>query len=203
VGLYRDQVLPRALDWVMRKPEFSELRRRVTSGLGGQVLEIGFGSGLNVPHYPGAVERVVAIDPSRLGRRLARERLAVSSVPVEFVELDGDRYPLAAGSFDAVLSTWTLCTIPDAAAALREVRRVLAPGGSFRFLEHGLSPDPAVAKWQRRLTPLHRLWAGGCRLDVDIAALVRSAGFELASLETYPFEKVGRLAGWTYQGVAR
>jgi ubiquinone/menaquinone biosynthesis C-methylase UbiE len=203
MGFYADHILPRGIDWMMGKPAFSELRRRVTPGLSGRVLEIGFGSGLNLPHYPDTVDRIYALDPATLGRKLARKRLAASPIPVEFIAFDADRYPLETASIDAVLSTWTLCTIPNAAEVLAELRRVLVPGGRFHFLEHGLSPDARTAKWQSRVTRIHRLWTGGCRLDVDIAALVRSAGFDLVSLDNYAFEKAGRLAGWTYEGIAR
>lgn len=203
MGLWGEHILPRLIDRVMRGPEFAELRRETVRGLSGRVLEVGFGSGLNLPHYPRAVESVVAIDPARVGRELAAARIEALHCPIEFVDADRGGYPLDSGSFDAVLTTWTLCTLPDARAALREMRRVLASEGRFHFLEHGRSPDPRTARWQRRITPLHRLWAGGCRLDVDIGALVRDADFEIESLDTFAFEKAGRLAGWTYAGTAR
>ncbi len=203
MGLYADHILPRGIDWVMGKPEFTELRRRVTPELAGTVLEVGFGSGLNLPHYPETVERLLAIDPATVGRKLARPRLEASPVPVEFVELGDGTYPVDAASVDCVLSTWTLCTIPDLPAALAEMRRVLVPGGRLVFLEHGLSPVARVARWQRRITPFHRLWAGGCRLDVPIDERIREAGFKVERLENYAFEKAGRLAGWTYEGTAR
>src|SRR5262249_7879210 len=155
------------------------------AGLDGEVAEIGFGSGLNVPHYPPAVRRVRAVDPATLGRKLAAERLAAAQVEVEFVGLDGQRLPLADHSVDHVLATWPLCSLPRPALALAEIRRVLRPGGALHFVEHGRHPDPQVARWQDRLTPLQRRVAGGCHLNRPIDALVRSSGLELTKLTNY------------------
>lgn len=205
MGPWRRWLLPRVFDVAMRGPEFSELRRRVAPEVRGTVLEVGFGSGLNLPHLagpPDGVERLLALDPVRAGRRLARARIAAAPFPVEFVDAAAGELPLDAGSVDAVLSTWTLCAVPDPARFLAELARVLRPGGTLAFVEHGASPDPAVLRRQRRLSPLNRL-VFGCRLDVPVGDVVRAAGFELARLDTYAFAKVGRTAGWTYEGVAR
>lgn len=202
MGLYRDWILPRCIDWALGAPEFAELRREVTPGLAGRVLEIGFGSGRNLPFYPPEVERVLALDPQTAGRRLAAKRLREADVPVEFVELGEDgSYPLADGSVDSVLSTWTLCSIADLARALAEVRRVLVPGGRFHFLEHGRAPDARVARWQRRLNPVQRVVAGGCRLDLDPEPPLRGAGLELTDLESF-YARGPRVASYTYRGVA-
>ena len=172
MGWYADHVLPRLTDLVMRRRELTEIRARVAAELGGEVLEIGFGSGLNVPHYPPTITRVRAVDPATVGRRLAAGRVADSPVPVEYVGLDGQALPLESASVDHVLTTWTLCTIPDVAAALGEIDRVLRPGGRFHFVEHGRSPDPDVARWQDRLTPLQWRLAGGCHLNRRIDDLI-------------------------------
>jgi ubiquinone/menaquinone biosynthesis C-methylase UbiE len=185
MGWYVDRVVPRITDLALRGRELGEIRARVCAGLEGEVLEVGFGSGLNVPHYPPAVRRVQAVDPATVGRRLAAERLAASPVPVEFVGLDGARLPLEDGSVDHVLTTWTLCTIPDVERALAEVRRVLRPGGSLHFVEHGLAPQPRLARWQHRLTPIQRRVFAGCHLDRPIDALVERAGLRLTALDTY------------------
>ena len=160
-----------------------ELRRDVCAGLRGRVLEIGFGSGLNVGLYPAAVTRVDAVEPSDLAWELSTARRAQSAVPVERVGLDGQRLAAADGTYDAVLSTFTLCTIPDVDAALAEVRRVLRPGGTLHVLEHGLAPDPRVARWQRRLNPLQGLVAGGCHLSRDVTALITAAGLRIERLD--------------------
>lgn len=185
MGWYTDRLLPRIIDRMMRGPELDEVRARVAAPLRGDVLEIGFGSGLNVPHYPAGVSRVLAVDPATLGRRLAASRLAASPVPVEFVAMDGQTLPLPDDSVDHALTTWTLCSIPDAGRALAEIRRVLRPAGALHFAEHGRSPDPRVARWQDRLTPLQRRVAGGCHLGRPIADLVAAAGFELTRLDKY------------------
>ena len=148
-------------------------------------MEVGFGSGQNVPHYPSGVDQVVAVDPATLGRKLAVGRVSASRVPVEYVGLDGASLPLESGTIDHVLVTWTLCTIPEAENALGEVRRVLRSGGQLHFVEHGLSPDPGVAKWQHRLTPLQRRIAGGWNLDRPIDRLIDGAGLSVTKLDTY------------------
>jgi ubiquinone/menaquinone biosynthesis C-methylase UbiE len=201
MGIYREQVLPRVTNLVMGSSDHVPIRRRVCDGLSGEVVEIGFGSGLNVPHYPDSVTRVYAIDPAVLGRRLAAERLAKSRVPVEFVGLDGQAFPVESESVDHVLSTWTMCTIPDISRALAEIRRVLRPNGSLHFVEHGLSPDARVARWQHRLTPLQRKIFGGCHLDRPIGELIAGSGLRVDTLETYyvPGTKVD---GYTFEGRA-
>jgi ubiquinone/menaquinone biosynthesis C-methylase UbiE len=144
---------------------------------------------------------VLAVDPATVGRALAARRVAASPVPVDYVGLDGQRLPLEAERVDHVLVTWTLCTIPDVAGALQEIRRVLRPGGRLHFAEHGRAPDPGVARWQDRLTPLQRRWAGGCHLNRPIDRLVEAGGFELASLETF-YARGPRVMAYVYEGVA-
>lgn len=201
MGFYADQVLPRFIDLVMSRGELTPIRARVAASLDGDVLEIGFGSGLNVPHYPSAVNHVQAVDPATLGRKLAAKRIAGSSVPVEYVDLDGQALSLPSASVDHVLTTWTLCTIPDIDRALSEIRRVLRPGGLFHFVEHGRSPDPKVAGWQDRLTPFQRRVAGGCHLNRPIDQLVLRSGLELVRMENY-YAKGRRAFGYMFEGVA-
>jgi ubiquinone/menaquinone biosynthesis C-methylase UbiE len=151
MALYREQVLPRVQDRMMGREPNRAIRSRVCEGLAGSVLEVGFGTGLNVRYYPSEVTHVVAIEPSTVCRRIAEPRIARSSTPVEFGGLTGERLDLPSDEFDAVLMTWTLCTIPDAESALAEMRRVLKPGGTLHFVEHGHAPNDKVARWQRRL----------------------------------------------------
>lgn len=202
MGFWERQVVPRVINVMMGTKGFAKLRARTTRGLAGEVVEVGFGSGLNVPHYPDTVTKVYAVDPSEVGRRLAANRVAASPIPVESVGLDGESLPLGDHSVDAALSTWTLCTIPHPQAALREIARVLKPGGRLHFIEHGHAPDERVQRWQRRLNPLQKRIAGGCHLDRRIDELMVDAGFEFAELNT--FYVVGpKSMSFMYAGQAR
>lgn len=177
--LWRDQLLPRLIDVTLRTGQVSKWRRKCLQGIGGVVVEPGFGSGLNIAHMPAEVTKVYAIDPAVLGQKLAADRVAASPIDVEYVGLDGQRLSLDDESCDAGLLTFTLCTIPDSVAALAELRRVIKPGGTLHFVEHGAAPDAAVKKWQDRFTPLQKRVADGCHLNRPIAALITDAGFVL------------------------
>lgn len=202
VGFYSDQILPRIINRVLDGGEFREIRGRVSAGLSGAVLEVGFGSGLNVPHYPTQIGRVLAVDPATVGRKLAAARVAATSVPVEYIDLDGGSLPVESATIDHVLITWTMCTIPDINSALSEMRRVLIPGGHMHFVEHGLSPDPNVAKWQDRITPFQRWWAGGCHLNRPIDRLIEEAGFEVDRMDTYYVRKGPKPMSYMFEGSA-
>ena len=201
MGLYREQVLPRVIDRVCGTSELREWRVEATRGLTGRVVEVGFGSGLNVGLYPRDVELVLAVEPSVVARRLSDRRIARSAVPVTHIGLDGQTIPLDDESCDSALCTFTMCTIPDARQALDEVRRVLRPGARFHFLEHGLSPDPGVAAWQRRLEPLQMRLADGCHLTREPASLVSDAGFAVEQL-TQHYAKGPKPWSWFSSGVA-
>jgi ubiquinone/menaquinone biosynthesis C-methylase UbiE len=183
MGLYARHVLPRLIDLVMQAPPQAAERARIVPRARGRVIEIGFGSGLNLALYGGDVTGVAAVDPSRELWQLARPRVAHARFPVEFTEASAERLPFEPASFDTAVTTWTVCSIPDAAAALRELRRVLAPDGALLFIEHGRAPDASVRAWQARLTPLWRRIAGGCHLDRPIADLVTAAGFRIEHLD--------------------
>jgi SAM-dependent methyltransferase len=202
MGLYGEQILPRCINLACGLKGVVPLRRRVCQGLEGEVLEIGFGSGLNVPFYPDAVSRVAAIEPVDTGWKLAAGRVRASSVPVERAGLDGQRLPFEDDSYDAALSTWTLCTIPDVAAALSEVRRVLRPGGTLHFLEHGLAPDESVRRWQRRLEPVQKRLFGGCHLTRPIVDLITGAGFTVADVDVFYEEDTPKFLGASSLGLA-
>jgi ubiquinone/menaquinone biosynthesis C-methylase UbiE len=185
VGFYAEQVVPRLVEWTLGTSGFDTYRKRTTEGLSGRVVEIGFGSGLNLPHYPAAVEQVLAVEPAHVARQRAERRIRAAAVPVEHVGLDGQVLPLDDASCDAALCTFTLCTVPDPSQALAELLRVLKPSGTVHFLEHGLSPDPGVAKWQRRFEPIQRRVADGCHLTRDPSSLVEQAGFVMQRNEQH------------------
>jgi ubiquinone/menaquinone biosynthesis C-methylase UbiE len=185
MGFYGERVLPRVIDRALSERTTGELRERVCAGLAGEVVEIGFGSGRNVPHYPAAVTGVAAVEPSGLAWQLAQSRLRASTVPVRQSGVDGQRLSFADGTFDCALSSWTLCTVPDAGAALAELRRVLRPGGALHFVEHGLAPDEGVQRWQHRLEPLQKRVFGGCHLTRPVVGMLTAAGFRITAVDSF------------------
>ena len=200
VRFYDEQVLPRVIDVLCGSKMFGRIRADACRDLHGDVVELGFGSGTNLPFLPEAVTGVWTVEPSQGAMKIARKRIATSRVPVHVGDLDGARLGFPDDRFDAALSTMTLCTIPDVAGALHEVRRVLKPGAFLHFAEHGLSPDPKVARTQHRLNGLEQRFAGGCNLDRDHEALVTEAGFEITELHRFALK--GPKA-WSYMYLGR
>jgi ubiquinone/menaquinone biosynthesis C-methylase UbiE len=188
MGVYQDHVLPRVINVACGMRLTRPLRQRVCDGLVGDVVEIGFGSGLNVPFYPAAVKSIAAVEPADLGWRLASKRVSASDVPIQRAGLDGESLPFEDDRFDAALTTWTLCTIPDVDRALLELRRVLKPGRPVHFVEHGLAPDERIRRRQRRFEPMQKRLFGGCHLTRQVVDLFTAAGFEIAEVETF-YEK--------------
>lgn len=182
MAIYRHHILPRLINWVMGQALLGEARSRVVGQARGRVLEIGIGSGRNLPFYGAAADEIVGIDPSAELLAMARHAAAESPRPVTLVERSAERLPFEDDSFDTVVVTWSLCSIPDPSAALMEARRVLKPAGELRFVEHGLAPAPGVQRWQHRLTPLWSRCSGGCHLDRKMDDLIRAAGFEITDL---------------------
>ncbi len=203
MGFYSERILPHCIDLACGVKDLVPARQRIAGKLSGTVLEIGFGSGLNLPYLPAAVTHVLAVDPSERARAIGRQRIESALCPVEFVGLDAEKLQLADGVADTALTTFTLCTIPMAEQALREVKRVLKPGGQLFFLEHGRSPDAAVARWQDRLNGMQGFFCGGCQLNRDIPSMLQSAGFQLESLEVGYLPRVPRTHGYIYSGSAR
>ena len=202
MGWWNDRVVPRVVDRALKGKETGALRDRVCAGLHGRVLEVGFGGGLNIRSYPPEVTAVDAVEPSDLGWELSERRRARTPLPIERVGLDGERLEAEDATYDGALVTFTLCTIPDAVTALREVRRVLKPGASLHFLEHGISDDPKVAAWQRRLDPFQRRIAGGCHLTRDPAVMMEEVGLSVVQVEQ--IDLPGAPRAWTtgFLGVA-
>jgi SAM-dependent methyltransferase len=182
MGLYRRYLAPRVVDAVCSPPALGAWRARVVADLVGNVVEIGFGTGRNLPYYPSDVTKITAVEPSSIMRTKAQRRIDAQSIPVEFGGLDGQDLDLADNVFDAAVVTFSLCTIPDPLRALHELRRVVRPGGELRILEHGLSPDDSVARWQRRLDGFEQRVADGCHLTRDASSLVTSSGWVIADI---------------------
>ena len=190
------------MDRVMRAPRFQEQREQALASVSGKVLEIGFGTGLNLPHYPSTVTWLTAIEPGHLLDKRVADRSANLAMPVEIFRYRAEALPWEDQRFDYAVSTWTLCTIGDPLRALREVRRVLKPGGKFVFLEHGRSDDPKVAKWQTILNPLQQVFACGCNLNRRIDRLIEDGGFTVERLDRFVMDGLPRPGADMYRGVA-
>ena len=184
MSLYNDHILPHVINLAMRNRELRPYRERVLSQAHGRVLEIGIGSGLNLPLYGARVEAIVGLDVAPRLLAMAAEAATRSRIPVTLVTGSAQAMPIDRGSIDTLVTTWTLCSIPDAMAALAEMRRVLKPGGQLLFVEHGLAPEERVRKWQNRLTPIWKRIGGGCHLNRPIRALIQGAGFRISRLDT-------------------
>jgi ubiquinone/menaquinone biosynthesis C-methylase UbiE len=202
MGLYRDHILPHLIHLSMRQRNLAVYRARVLPAAQGRVLEIGIGSGLNLPFYGATVEQVIGLDPSPKLLAMAREAARRTSISLELIENSAEAIPLYNRSIDTVVTTWTMCSIPDARRALGEMRRVLKPGGHLLFVEHGRSPDPSVRRWQDRLTPLWRRVGGGCHLNRAIGELIEEAGFRIERLET-GYMRGPKPMTFMYEGSAR
>ena len=198
---YGRWILPRLLDWTMSGEPYATYRQQLLAPLSGQVLEIGFGTGLNLAYYPQTVTSLTVIDPNPGMVAVARSRILETALPITSEPLRGEALSMPDSSFDWVVSTWTLCSIAQVEQALQEIRRVLKPDGHFAFIEHGLSPDPELQVWQHRLTPLQKRIADGCHLDRAIADLIQKF-FTLESLETFYAENTPKVGGYFYRGVA-
>ena len=203
MGFYAKYLFPHLMDWAMGTRKFQDQRREALKTLYGEVLEIGFGTGLNIPHYPPTIAKVLALEPACLLPSAVAKRMAASPIPVQLVRGSAEHLPFKDRRFDCVVSTWTLCTIPDVAAALREIRRVLKPSGHYVFLEHGRSDIPRIAQWQDRLNPLQQHIGVGCNMNRPIDRLIAGAGLRLPHLDRFVMPGIPRLVGEMYRGTAR
>lgn len=203
MGFYENRVLPFMIDKACAGPPILKQREKVVPGAEGRVLEVGMGSGINLPYYdPARVEFVWGLEPSEGMRRLAAQRIEAAPFEVRLLDLPGESIPLDDASVDTVLLTFTLCTIPDFRTALAQMRRVLKPGGKLLFCEHGEAPDESVRKWQNRINPLWKRIAGGCNLNRPIPHCLEEAGFVVHDLETLYLPNTPRIAAFNYWGRA-
>jgi ubiquinone/menaquinone biosynthesis C-methylase UbiE len=202
MGFYSKVIVPFLCDFGLDRPFVEKYRRELLADAGGDILEIGFGTGLNLPCYPSRVRKITSVDPNVGMYRLARKRVKKTGIEVDQRVLGSERLPFEEGTSDCVVSTFTLCSIADVAQAVGEVHRVLKEGGKFLFLEHGLSPQSNVQKWQHRLNWLQMRLAGGCHLDRDMRALVTAQPFASVKLDEFYIEKTPKTHGYMYQGIA-
>lgn len=204
MGFYDKHILPRVINCACATKPIMKQRDKVVPLATGTVLEIGIGTGLNLPYYDAAkVERLIGLDPSEKSWELAGERAAHLDFDVEFIGLSGEHIPLDENSVDTVLVTYALCTIPDPVVALHGMARVLRPGGSLIFCEHGKAPDKAVRKWQDSVNPLWRRLLGGCNLNRDIPEVLRAGGFDAIDLQSSYLPGTPKFAGYNFWGSAR
>jgi ubiquinone/menaquinone biosynthesis C-methylase UbiE len=201
MSFYSRRILPYLLDWAMADPTLAKYRQALLADVQGTVLEIGFGTGLNLAYYPEQVQKLVAIDANPGVHRLAEKRIASAPIAVDHQVLNGETLPMADNTFDSVVSTWTLCSIARVEQALQEVHRVLKPGGKFFFVEHGLSQEPNIQTWQNRLTPIQKVIGDGCHLNRNIRQLVAAQFPDLTIAEFYA-DKLPKTFGYLYKGIA-
>jgi ubiquinone/menaquinone biosynthesis C-methylase UbiE len=202
VSFYSHYIFPRILDVAMSGNEFQELRKSLLADVSGEVFEIGFGTGLNLPHYPSNVKRITTVDPNTGARRLAQRRITESPIEVVHQTRSGEQLNLPSESFDSVVCTFTLCSIANVNAAMAEMRRLLRRGGRMFFMEHGISNDPRIQWWQSQLTPLNRIIGDGCHLNRDPRGTISASGLRIDRLDNFYLKKAPKFAGFIYRGVA-
>lgn len=201
MNFYERRILPYLFDLSLSSPDLAKYRREILADVGGEVLEIGFGTGLNLPYYPAWIRKIATVDSNPGVQTIAQKRIASSPIAVEHHSLSGEHLPMADGTFDSVVSTFTLCSISNVEQAIAEIYRVLKPGGRFFFVEHGLSPEPEIQVWQNRLTPIQKRIAGGCHLDRNIRQLIEKQ-FDIATIDESYAENSPKIAAYLYKGIA-
>ena len=199
---YSQQVFPRIMDLMLSTGEFTGLRKSLLEEVSGEVFEIGFGTGLNLPHYPARVKRITTVDPNSGAHRIAERRIAQSPIEVVYRPISGERLDLPDESFDSVVCTFTLCSIPDENSAMSEMRRILRPGGRMFFIEHGLSTEPRIQRWQHRLNSLNKIVGDGCNLNRIPSTTISNSGLRMDRLDTFYLKKAPKYGAFIYRGVA-
>lgn len=201
MGFYSRKILPYLLDWSLSDSSFTKYRQEVLAEVEGEILEIGFGTGLNLSYYPENIQKIITVDNNPGVHKLAQKRIEKSSITVDHKILSGEHLPMADNTFDSVVSTWTLCSIKKVEQALREIYRVLKPGGKFFFIEHGLSNEAEIQVWQNRLNPVQKVIGDGCHLNRNIRKIIEQQ-FNQVSLEEFYIEDTPNFLGYMYKGIA-
>ena len=201
MGFYTNFIIPYCIDFAMSDSTLSQYRQDLLTGVWGEILEIGFGTGLNLPHYPNHVNKITTVDPNPGMKKLARSRINHSQIIVDYKVLNGESLPLKDDSFDSIVCTWTLCSIPAVDRAIAEIYRLLKSGGKFFFIEHGLSQEPQIQVWQNRLTPVQKIIADGCHLNRKINDLIAQQ-FHDVTIKQFYAPKLPKVIGYMYQGIA-
>lgn len=201
MGFYSQKIFPYLLDWSLSDSTFNQYRQEVLAEVEGEVLEIGFGTGLNLSFYPDEINQIITVDNNPGVHKLAQKRIEKSSITVDHRILSGENLPMADSTFDSVVSTWTLCSIEKVEQAVKEIHRVLKPGGKFFFIEHGLSNEPSIQTWQNRLNPIQNVIADGCNLNRNIRSIVKQQ-FSQVNVEEFYADKTPKFMGYMYKGVA-
>lgn len=199
---YSQQIFPRIMNLMLSTGEFTDLRKSLLAEVSGNVFEIGFGTGLNLPHYPASVKRITTVDPNPGAHKLAARRIAQSSIDVVHIPRSGEHLDLPDESFNSVVCTFTLCSIPDVDAAVSEMRRILRTGGRMFFIEHGLSDEPRIQKWQHKLNPLNKIVGDGCNLNRIPSTTISNSGLRMERLDTFYLKKAPKYGGFIYRGIA-
>ncbi len=201
MGFYSNFILPYCMDWSMSNESLAQYRQQLLANVSGEILEIGFGTGLNLAYYPETVQKITTIDANFGMNKIARARIKQSSIAVNHKILNGENLPLEDASFDSIVSTWTLCSITHVDRAISEIYRLLKPGGKFLFIEHGISKETNIKTWQNRLTPIQKVIADGCHLNRNIQKIVEEK-FHNVTVEQFYAPKLPKLLGYMYKGVA-
>jgi ubiquinone/menaquinone biosynthesis C-methylase UbiE len=202
MNFYSQRIFPRFMDMVLATSEFTELRKALLGEVSGDVFEMGFGTGLNLPHYPSNVKRITTVDPNPGARKIAERRMAQSAIEVGYQTLSGEKLNLPAESFASIVCTFTLCSIANVDAAMAEMQRIMKKGGRMFFIEHGLSDDPRIQWWQHKLNPLNKIVGDGCHLDRIPTTTISNSGLQIERLDTFYLKKAPKYGGFIYRGVA-
>jgi len=203
MGFYKDVIIPIFYDCSMDSTKINDGRKNVLSKITeDEILEIGFGTGINVKFYPHTVKKIIGVDVNKGMLKQFKKKASANKIEIQVIHRNGETLPFSDNSVNGVVSTYTLCTIKNITSALNEIYRVLRPGGKYYFLEHGLADNPRTQKWQHRLNPIQKIWAGGCNLNRDIKSLITNAGFKIAELNNYYMERDPKIVGYMYEGIA-